>query len=94
LDFSVTGLIYCTMMMFIGLAAINTQANLLFGVFGLMIGILLVSFFISGLVIKKLHTERVVPDWAIVGRPKRRRQDGGGRRGQLQYGFHGPVRSR
>ncbi len=69
LDFSVTGLIYCTMMMFIGLAAINTQANLLFGVFGLMIGILLVSFFISGTVIGKLKTERILPDHAIVGRP-------------------------
>jgi len=40
-DFSVTGLVYCSMMMFMGLAAINSQANLLFGVFGLMIGILL-----------------------------------------------------
>ena len=42
-DFSLTGLIYCGLMLFMGLAAINSQANLLFGVFGLMIGILLVS---------------------------------------------------
>lgn len=69
LDFSVTGLVYCTIMMFIGLAAINTQANLLFGVFGLMIGILLVSFVISGLVLNRLKVERVLPDHAIVGRP-------------------------
>ncbi len=69
LDFSFTGLIYSTMMMFIGLAAINTQANLLFGVFGLMIGILFVSFLISGLVIQRLTVERVLPDHAIVGRP-------------------------
>lgn len=69
LDFSVTGLVYCTIMMFIGLAAINTQANLLFGVFGLMIGILLVSFIISGLVLNRLKVERVLPDHAIVGRP-------------------------
>src|SRR5213079_2369695 len=34
LDFSLTGLIYCAMMLFMGLAAVNTQANLLFGVFG------------------------------------------------------------
>ena len=47
LDFSLTGLVYCAMMMFMGLAAINSQANLLFGVFGLMIGILLVSGVIS-----------------------------------------------
>lgn len=69
LDFSVTGLVYCTIMMFIGLAAINTQANLLFGVFGLMIGILMVSFIISGLVLNRLKVERVLPDHAIVGRP-------------------------
>jgi uncharacterized protein (DUF58 family) len=56
------------MMMFIGLAAINTQANLLFGVFGLMIGILLVSFVISGMVIKKLRVERMLPDHAVVGK--------------------------
>ena len=37
------------MMMFMGLAAMNSQANLLFGVFGLMIGILLVSGVISRL---------------------------------------------
>ena len=68
IDFSVTGLIYSTMMMFIGLAAVNTQANLLFGVFGLMIGILLVSFLISGLVIRRLKIDRVLPDHAIAGR--------------------------
>lgn len=69
IDFSVTGLIYCTMMMFIGLAAVNTQANLLFGVFGLMIGILLVSFTISGLVLQRMNMERVLPDHLVVGRP-------------------------
>ena len=69
LDFSVTGLIYCTTMMFIGLAAINTQANLLFGVFGLMIGILIASFSVSGIVIRRLRTVRILPDHAIVGRP-------------------------
>ena len=47
LDFSITGLVYCSMMMFLGLAAVNTQANLLFGVFGLMIGVLLISGIIS-----------------------------------------------
>src|SRR4051794_15890452 len=58
LDFSLTGLVYCAMMVFMGLAAINTQANLLFGVFGLMIGILLVSGTISRLVLKRLRVRR------------------------------------
>ena len=67
LDFSVTGLVYCTMMMFMGLAAINSQANLLFGVFGLMIGVLLVSGTISRLVLRHLMVRRVMPESAVVG---------------------------
>ena len=68
LDFSMTGLVYCAMMLFMGLAAVNTQANLLFGVFGLMVGILLVSFTISRLVLRKLRVRRVLPDHGVVGR--------------------------
>jgi len=69
LDFSVTGLVYCSMMMFMGLAAINSQANLLFGVFGLMIGILLVSGIISRLVLRGLRVRRELPDGCVVGQP-------------------------
>jgi len=68
LDFSMTGLVYCAMMLFMGLAAVNTQANLLFGVFGLMVGILLVSGVISRLVLRKLRVRRVLPDHGVVGR--------------------------
>src|SRR5436189_1899414 len=67
LDFSVTGLVYCSMMMFMGLAAMNSQASLLFGVFGLMIGILLVSGFISRMVLRGLHLHRGLPELAVVG---------------------------
>src|SRR4051812_12243566 len=67
LDFSVTGLVYCSMMMFMGLAAINSQANLLFGVFGLMIGILLVSFIISRFVLRGMELNRVLPEHGVVG---------------------------
>src|SRR4051812_49610801 len=69
LDFSVTGLVYCTMMMFMGIAAINSQANLLFGVFGLMIGVLLISGIISRLVLRKLSVTRHLPEYAVVGEP-------------------------
>src|SRR3954447_12096858 len=68
LDFSMTGLVYSAMMLFMGLAAVNTQANLLFGVFGLMVGILLVSGVISRLVLRKLRVRRVLPDHGVVGR--------------------------
>src|SRR5215467_1455143 len=69
LDFSITGLVYCSMMMFMGLAAINSQANLLFGVFGLMIGILLISWAISRLVLRRMRVTRQLPETAIVGQP-------------------------
>jgi uncharacterized protein (DUF58 family) len=68
-DFSVTGLIYCAMMLFMGLAAINTQASLLFGVFGLMIGILIVSGQISRLVLRKVRISRDLPEAGVVGEP-------------------------
>jgi uncharacterized protein (DUF58 family) len=67
LDFSVTGLVYCSMMMFMGLAAMNSQASLLFGVFGLMIGILLISGVISRVVLRRLTIHRVLPELAVVG---------------------------
>jgi uncharacterized protein (DUF58 family) len=69
LDFSITGLIYCSMMMFMGLAAINSQANLLFGVFGLMIGILIVSAIVSRIVLRRLLVVRVLPKHGVVGEP-------------------------
>ena len=69
LDFSVTGLVYCSMMMFMGLAAMNSQASLLFGVFGLMIGILLVAGMISKIVLRKLTLHRLLPELAVVGQP-------------------------
>ncbi len=69
LDFSITGLVYFAVMIFMGLAAINTQANLLFGVFGMMIGILLVSLTMSRIVLRKLNISRTFPEHGVVGRP-------------------------
>ena len=69
MDLSITGLVYIAMMMFMGLAAINTQASLLFGVFGLMIGIMLVSGVISRLVLKRIRIVRELPESGTVGEP-------------------------
>ena len=55
------------MMLFMGLAAMNSQANLLFGVFGLMIGILLVSGVISRFVLRGLEVTRTLPEHGVVG---------------------------
>lgn len=52
-----------------GLAAINSQANLLFAVFGLMIGVLLISGSVGRIVLKKLRLQRVLPENGVVGRP-------------------------
>lgn len=71
LDFSLTGLIYCCLMLFMGLAANNSQANLLFATFGLMIGILLISGVISRLVVRRLRVRRALPDHGVVGRTVR-----------------------
>jgi uncharacterized protein (DUF58 family) len=74
-DFSLTGLVYCAMMLFMGLAAITSQANLLFAVFGLMIGILLISAAICRLVLTRLKVERTMPEVASVGQPATIRYD-------------------
>src|SRR4051794_37846315 len=66
-DFSVTGLVYCAMMMFMGMAAINSGANLLYAVFGLMIGVLLVAGWISRRVLRRLSVHRIMPETAVVG---------------------------
>jgi uncharacterized protein (DUF58 family) len=67
LDFSMTGITYVLMILFMGLAAMNTQANLLFGVFGLMIGVLLVGWVVSRAVLRRLVVTRVLPEHAVVG---------------------------
>lgn len=67
--FSLHGLIYCCIMMFMGLAAINSGANLLYGVFGLMIGTLLVSSVVGRKVLGRLEVRRSLPDHATVGVP-------------------------
>jgi uncharacterized protein (DUF58 family) len=67
IEFSLNGLLFIGLSLFMALAAINSQANLLFGVFGLMIGVMIVSISISRLVLMKLGIVRVLPDHAVVG---------------------------
>jgi uncharacterized protein (DUF58 family) len=69
MDCSVTGAVYICMMMFMGLAAMNTQASLLFGVLGLMFGIMLVSGVISKMMLRRLRISRELPEAGTVGEP-------------------------
>ena len=67
-SFSLQGLLFLILTLFIALSAVNTQANLLFGVLGLMIGVLIVSFNISRLVFARLEVARILPEHGVVGR--------------------------
>jgi hypothetical protein len=55
------------MMMFMGVAAVNSQANLLFGCSGLMIGIVVVSIVFSRIVLRTMRVERSLPEHGAVG---------------------------
>jgi uncharacterized protein (DUF58 family) len=67
MELTMGGLVYCAMWLFMGLAAINTQANLLFGVFGLMAGILLLSWYVGRLTLRGLNIRRIMPAHGVVG---------------------------
>jgi uncharacterized protein (DUF58 family) len=69
LQISLNGLIYACITLFMGLAAMQSQQNLLYGVFGLMIGVLLVSGTLSRRILQKLHVQRQLPDHGTVGKP-------------------------
>lgn len=68
-DISFTALVYFGATLFIGVAAMNSQTNLLFGLFGLMIGVLLVAGFVSRFSLRRLHVRRAIPEHMIVGEP-------------------------
>ena len=55
------------MTLFIGVSAIQSQANLLFAVFGILIGILLICWHVSWLVLKRLGLKRMMPESLTVG---------------------------
>lgn len=67
-DISFTALVYFAATLFIGVAAMNSQTNLLFGMFGLMLGVLFVAAYISHFSLKNLKIHRNLPDQLVVGR--------------------------
>lgn len=69
LELSVPGLIFCALMSFMGVAAVNSGANLLFAIFGLSLGILMVSRTLGRTGLRKLSIKRLLPEHGVVGRP-------------------------
>ena len=55
------------MLLFMAAAAATTEANLLYGVGGLMVGVLIVSYLICRMVTNHLRITRELPEHAIVG---------------------------
>jgi uncharacterized protein (DUF58 family) len=68
-DISFTGFIYIATTTLMGFAAVNSQANLLFAVSGLMFGVLLISGVICRKVLRQLRVTRMLPEFCNVGRP-------------------------
>lgn len=63
------GLIYAALAAFLAFAAMNTQNNLLFWVFGIMISGLAVSWLVAWLTIRRLSIRRVDPRYGVIGEP-------------------------
>ncbi|MEX0776813.1 MAG: DUF58 domain-containing protein [Phycisphaeraceae bacterium] len=63
------GFVYAVVATLILVAAWLTQANLLFWSFGLMIGGLVVSIFISWYSLRRIELERLPPEHAVAGEP-------------------------
>jgi uncharacterized protein (DUF58 family) len=67
ISFPFPGLIFAGVTGFVVLAAINSQSNLLFICFGVMLGCLFLSIFISGTMLRRLEIKRIVVDHAAAG---------------------------
>jgi len=61
------GVVYCIITILLGLGALNSQNNLLFGAFGLALGGLLISGIVSGAMLMGLRVRRVGVEPAPAG---------------------------
>jgi uncharacterized protein (DUF58 family) len=67
--FNAPFVIFCIVVLAIGLAALNSQNNLLFWIFGALVGALFVSGVVSGLMMMSLDVRRLDPGHGTVGEP-------------------------
>lgn len=63
------GLLYCGLILLIGLLAMNSQNNLLFSVFAVCFSGLVVSGMVSGVMMLGVRVRRIDPDHGQVGQP-------------------------
>ncbi len=63
------GLLYCGFTVLILLAALNTQQNLLYWLFGVMLSGVLISGVVSGLMLRRLDIQRLDPRHGTVDEP-------------------------
>ncbi len=66
-EVTLPGLVFVGITLFVMIAAINSQTNLLFFMFGILIGGLIVSVVVSGEMQRKLRVRRMVNDHVVVG---------------------------
>lgn len=63
------GVLYCALGLAVLLVAINTQQNLVFWVFGVMLSGVLISGVVSGMMMMGLEVQRVDPEHGVVDEP-------------------------
>lgn len=65
----IPGVIFGGLTLMVGLAAMNSQNNLLFWLFGMLFAAILVSMVVSRLMIRQLRIRRLDPQYGAVGEP-------------------------
>lgn len=62
------GLLYLLIMILVGLAALSSETNLLFAIFGLSLGAWLFSAIVPALIVRRLEVERSAPQAVVADR--------------------------
>ncbi len=62
-------LLYCFLVLLVGSAAMNSQNNMLFWIFGLMFSGLIISGIVSGVMMLGIQIRRIDPEHVAVGEP-------------------------
>lgn len=64
-----SGLLALAVILLVGLAALNSEANLLFLLFGISVGVVVYSLFAPVVMVRRVTAERIIPAGVVAGRP-------------------------